>query len=153
MTTQDQIIIYQTADGQTAIDVKLENETVWLSQTQMVILFERDQSVISRHLKTIFKENELDKKSNMHFLHIANSDKPTNVYSLDVIISVGYRIRSPRGTQFRIWANKVLKEYLIKGYVVNEKRLKEQAEQLVNLKNTVALLSNVIENKELTLKT
>lgn len=147
--SEEQIIIYQTPNGLTAIDVKLENETVWLTQNQMVILFERDQSVVSRHIKNVFKEEELDKKSNMQNLHIANSDKPVNTFSLDVIISVGYRIKSLRGTQFRIWANNILKQYLIKGYSINESRLKEQEKQLKELKSTVSLLSNVLENKKL----
>ncbi len=146
---QKPIIIYQTPNGETAIEVKVENETVWLTQAQMVRLFERDQSVISRHIKNIFEENELDEKSNMQNMHIANSDKPVNAFSLDVIISIGYRIKSSRGTQFRIWANKVLKEHLIKGYTLNEKRLYEQTKQLVSLKNTVSLLSNVLQSKEL----
>lgn len=144
----NQIIIYQTKNGETGIDVKLENETVWLTQAQMVNLFQRDQSVISRHINNIFKD-ELDRNSNMHFLHIANSDKPVIAFSLDVIISVGYRVKSVEGTKFRVWANKILKEYLIKGYAINEKRLKEQAEQLANLKSTVNLLSNVLKSKEL----
>jgi len=149
MTVMEQIVIYQTPNGETAIDVKLENETVWLTQAQMVILFERDQSVISRHIRNVFNENELDKESNMQNMHIANSDKPINIFSLDVIISVGYRIKSRRGTQFRIWANKILKEYLVKGYSLNELRLREQNKQLSSLKNTVSLLTNVLENKEL----
>ncbi|MBZ4189174.1 virulence protein RhuM/Fic/DOC family protein [Niabella beijingensis] len=144
-----EIIIYQAPDGQTAIDVRLENETVWLSQAQMIRLFGRDQSVVSRHIKSIFKEGELEEKSNMHFLHIANSDRPVAIYSLDVIISVGYRIKSPQGTQFRIWANKVLKDYLVKGYTINEKRLKEQSQQLEQLKQTVKLLENVLESQPL----
>lgn len=144
-----EIIIYQSQDGQTSIDVRLENDTVWLNQSQMIKLFGRDQSVISRHIRSIFKEGELDEKSNMHFLHITNSDRPVTIYSLDVIISVGYRVKSPQGTQFRIWANKVLKEYLVKGYAVNEKRLKEQSQQLEQLKQTVKLLGNVLENQPL----
>jgi len=146
----DQIIIYQTKDGQAAIDVTMHKETIWLTQSQMVNLFNRDQSVISRHINNVFKEEELDKKSNMHFLHIANSDKPIATFSLDVIISVGYRVKSREGTQFRVWANKILKEYLIKGYSLNEEHLKLQAEQLSGLKNTVNLLSHVLESKKLT---
>jgi len=148
--TTDQIIIYQTANGDTVIDVNLHEETIWLTQAEMVKLFQRDQSVISRHISNIFKEDELDEKSNMHFLHIANSDKPVTAFSLDVIISVGYRIKSSQGTKFRIWANKILKEYLIKGYVLNEQKLKEQNEQFNFLKQTVKLLGNVLKNKELT---
>jgi prophage maintenance system killer protein len=150
MENKGEIVIYQTADGQTVIDVKLENETVWLTQAQMIELFGRDQSVISRHIKNIFKEKELEEKSNMHFLHIANSDKPVTAYSLDVITSVGYRVKSTRGTQFRIWANKILKDYLIKGFAVNEKRLQEQSRQLEELKQTVKLLGNVVGSKDLT---
>ena len=145
----EEIRIYETLDGQISIDVRLENDTIWLSQAQIITLFERDQSVISRHIKNIFNEGELDVKSNMHFLHIANSDRPVATYSLDVIISVGYRVKSPRGTQFRIWANKVLKDYLVKGYAVNEKRLREQHEQLDQLKQTVKLLGNVLQAQPL----
>jgi prophage maintenance system killer protein len=149
MVKNGEVIIYQTGDGQTVIDVKLENETVWLTQAQMIELFGRDQSVISRHIRNIFKEKELDEKSNMHFLHIANSDKPVAAYSLDVITSLGYRVKSSRGTQFRIWANKVLKDHLLKGYSINEKRLQEQTRQLEELKQTVKVLGNVVRSKDL----
>lgn len=120
---QGEIILYQPNEA-VKLDVRLEDETVWLTQAQMVELFQRDQSVIARHINNIFKEAELEKESNMHFLHNAFSDKPINLYSLDVIISVGYRVKSQRGTQFRQWANKVLKEYLLKGYSIN-RRLSE----------------------------
>ena len=119
------------------LEVTMEDETVWLTQAQMVELFQRDVSVISRHINNIFKEGELDKKSNLHFLQIANSDKPLTLYSLDVIISVGYRVKSQRGTQFRIWANKVLKDYMLKGYVIGqrmdkiEQTLSEQVNKLI----------------------
>jgi prophage maintenance system killer protein/phage regulator Rha-like protein len=152
----DQIIIYQTTDGQTAIDVKLENETVWLTQYDLAELFETDRTSLTKHIKNIYKTGELDEASTCaKFAQVQTEGSRTikrgiNHYNLDLIISVGYRVNSKRGTQFRIWANKVLKEYLVKGYTVNEKRLKEQADQLTDLKNTVALLSNVIENKELT---
>lgn len=120
----NQIIMYQTEDGLTKIDVTFENETVWLSQEQMSELFQRDRSVITKHIGNIFSEGELDEKSNVQLLHIANSDKPVKFYSLDVIISVGYRVKSLRGTQFRIWANSILKEYLIKGFAMNDDLLK-----------------------------
>ncbi len=120
----NQIIIYQTEDGLTKIDVTLENETVWLNQDQMAELFQRDRTVITKHIGNIFREGELDKKSNVQFLHVANSDKPVKYYNLDVIISVGYRVKSLRGTQFRIWANNILKEYLIKGFAMNDDLLK-----------------------------
>lgn len=147
--TNDQIIIYQTAAGNTAIDVKLEKESLWLNQTQITELFQRERTVISKHISNIFKEGELQVEGNVQKMHIANSDKPVTFYSLDVIISVGYRVKSNEGTKFRIWANKILKEYLIKGYSINESRLKEQVEQLSNLKSTVNLLSKVLESKEL----
>jgi hypothetical protein len=127
---ESKIIIYQTPDGKTSVDVKLENETVWLTQAQMAELFQKDRTVITRHINNIFKEGELNK--NMvcaKFAHTTphgaiKGKKQTQkiiLYNLDVIISVGYRVKSQRGTQFRIWANSVLKEYLIKGYAVNDK--------------------------------
>lgn len=120
-----EIIIYQTEDGQTKIQTRFENETVWLTQEQIVELFQRDQSVISRHIKNVFSEGELDKESNMQKMHIANSDKPVALYNLDVIISVGYRVKSHRGVQFRKWATALIKEYLIKGFAMNDELLKE----------------------------
>lgn len=118
--SQSEIILYQP-DEAVKLEVRMEDETVWLTQAQMVKLFQRDQSVIARHINNIFKEEELDKESNMHFLHNAFSDKPINLYSLDIIIPVGYRVKSKRGTQFRQWANKVLKDYLLKGYSINQR--------------------------------
>ena len=120
-SSQDNEIILYQPDSTVKLEVRLENETVWLTQQQMSELFERDRTVITRHINNIFKENELDEKSNVQFLHIANSDKPIKLYSLDVIISVGYRVKSQRGTQFRQWANKVLKEYLLRGYSINQR--------------------------------
>ena len=119
------IVMYQTEDGLTKIEVEIENDTAWLSQSQMAELFQRDRTVISKHIKNIFEERELDEKSNVQNLHVANSDKPVMYYSLDVIISVGYRVKSIRGTQFRIWANGILKEYLRKGFAMNDDLLKQ----------------------------
>ena len=119
------IVMYQTEDGLTKIEVEFENNTAWLSQSQMAELFQRDRTVISKHIKNIFEERELDEKSNVQNLHVANSDKPVMYYSLDVIISVGYRVKSIRGTQFRIWANGILKEYLRKGFAMNDDLLKQ----------------------------
>lgn len=122
-----QIIMYQTEDGLTKIEVTLENETVWLSQNQMAELFQRDKSTISRHIKNIFEERELDKNSVVAKIATTAADGKSydvEYYSLDVIISVGYRVKSLRGTQFRIWANRVLKEYLIKGFAMNDDLLK-----------------------------
>jgi len=120
-----EIILYQTEDGKTKLQTRLENETVWLTQEQIVTLFQRDQSVISRHINNIFNEGELDRESNMQKLHIANSDKPVVFYNLDVIISVGYRVKSHRGVQFRKWATALIKEYIIKGFAMNDELLKE----------------------------
>lgn len=120
-----EIIIYQTEDGKTKLQTRLENETVWLTQEQIVTLFQRDQSVISRHINNSFNEGELDRESNMQKLHIANSDKPVVFYNLDVIISVGYRVKSHRGVQFRKWATALIKEYIIKGFTMNDELLKE----------------------------
>ena len=149
MENKDQIVIYKAEDGQTQIDVHLQEETVWLSQENLVNLFVRDQSVISRHINNVFKEGELDKKSNMQKMHIPNSDKPVAYYNLDVIISVGYRVKSKQGTQFRIWANKILKEYLVKGYVLNERKLKETQQQFIQLQQSIKLLENVVNQKQL----
>lgn len=120
-----EILIYQTEDGKTKIQTRLENETVWLSQEQMAELFQRDRSVITKHIGNIFSEGELEEKSNVQNLHISSSDKPVKFYSLDVIISVGYRVKSHRGTQFRIWATQRLREYIVKGFTMNDELLKE----------------------------
>ena len=117
---QGEIILYQP-DETVRLEVRLEDDTVWLTQAQISLLFQRERSVISRHINNVFKEGECDKESNVHFLHIANSDKPVMYYSLDIIISVGYRVKSLNGTKFRRWANNVLKEYLLKGYTVNQR--------------------------------
>ncbi len=118
------MIIYTTEDGLTKIETTFDGDTVWLSKAQMAELFQRDRSVISKHIKNVFEEGELEKEGNVQILHIANSDKPVEFYNLDVIISVGYRVKSKRGTQFRIWATGVLKEYMRKGFVLDDDRLK-----------------------------
>lgn len=151
MDNRGNIVIYQTKDGKTSIDVKLENETVWLTLSQITELFDRDKSVISRHISNVFREGELDRSSVVAKNATTASDGKiyqVEYFNLDVIISVGYRVKSQRGTQFRIWANKVLKDYLIKGYAINQQ---VKAAQLEDLKSTVRLLSNVIEHKQLTL--
>jgi len=130
------IQIYQSPDGQMQLDVQMDNQTVWLTQAQMVLLFERDQSVISRHIRNVFTEGELEEKSNMQNLHIANSDKPVTYYNLDVIISIGYRVKSQRGTQFRQWATARLKDFLVKGYAINQKRLDELAQMVSIIQQT-----------------
>ena len=117
-----EIILYQP-DNSIELEVRIEAETVWLTQAQMAELFQKDRTVVTRHINNVFAEGELDEESNVHFLHIPFSDRPVKIYSLDVIISVGYRVKSQRGTQFRRWANQVLKEYLLKGYVFNQQLL------------------------------
>ena len=121
---QDEIVIYKSEDGVIRLDVLFSNETVWLTQAQMSHLFQRDTSVISRHISNVFQEKELEEESNLHFLQIANSDKPVKYYSLDVVISVGYRVKSPQGTQFRIWATHRLRDYIVKGFALNDERFK-----------------------------
>ena len=137
MADRGEVIIYQTPDGETQLDVRLEKETVWLTQQQMSVLFGKDQSVITRHIRNIFKEQELDEKSNMQILHnTLYKYKPTAVYNLDVIISVGYRVKSQNGVVFRRWANSILKQYLINGYAVNQKRIEQLGEVIRLLKRT-----------------
>lgn len=130
MENTGEIIIYQTEDGSTKLDVKVENETVWLSIDMMAELFQRDKSTISRHIKNIFEEGELDYNSVVAKNATTAADGKTyqvEFYNLDVIISVGYRVKSKRGTQFRIWATQRLKEYIIKGFVIDDERLKGNA--------------------------
>lgn len=145
MNNNNQIIIYQTDDDQTQIDVRLENETVWLTTQQMAMLFDREESNIRRHVINVFKEGELKKENNVHFLHVNGVKKPVPFYNLDVIISVGYRVKSQRGVQFRQWANRVLKQYLIKGYAINE-RLRH--EQISELRQLVQVVSRTLQHRE-----
>lgn len=119
------VLLYQTEGGALRLDVLTDGNTVWLSQEQMAALFERERSVITKHIGNVFSEGELPEEGNVQILHIAHSDKPVRLYSLDVVISVGYRVRSQRGTQFRIWATQRLREYLVKGFALDDQRLKE----------------------------
>lgn len=155
MISED-LVIYQAADGDISINVLVENETVWLSQSQMGVLFDKDRRTIGEHIRNVFREGELEEKVVCRKFrhttqHGAIAEKTqeisVNIYNLDVIISVGYRVKSKRGTQFRIWANKVLKDYILKGYAIND-RLK--FEQYSELKQTVKLLSNVLNAQSLT---
>ncbi|MBK7647448.1 MAG: virulence protein RhuM/Fic/DOC family protein [Betaproteobacteria bacterium] len=149
-SAQTPIAIYETADGVISTEVRLENETVWLTQDQIGRLFGRERSVITKHLGNVFKENELSEKSNVQNLHIANSDKPVKHYNLDVIISVGYRVKSPEGTRFRIWANRILKDHLVQGYTLNQQRLTQQQENIRQLERTLSLFQqNLIEQASL----
>ena len=134
----DKIIIYQSEDGKTQLDVKLEGETVWLSTRQMAELFDKEESNIRRHVNNVFKEAELKRENNVHFLHVNGVKKPVPYYTLDVIISVGYRVHSQRGVRFRQWANSVLKQYLVKGYAINENIRKQQIAELRQLVQVVS---------------
>lgn len=150
MTTNDSaIILYQSPEGKTALDVHLDHDTVWLSQKNMAELFQRERSVITKHLRNVFADGELNEKSNVQNMHIAFSDKPIALYSLDVIISVGYRVKSQQGTRFRQWATRVLRDHIVKGYTVNEQRFREQAEKLTEMRRTVELLARTLANQEL----
>lgn len=119
-----QIIIYQSEDGKTKIETRLENETLWLNQSQISEVFQVDRSGITKHINNIFKDEELDEKSNVQSLHIGGSDKPVKFYNLELIIAVGYRVRSKQGIQFRNWATSILKEYMVKGFTMNDDLLK-----------------------------
>ena len=143
---KNEIILYRPNELAEHIEVSIdqEKETVWLTQSQIAELFQRDRTVITKHLRNIFSSEELDEKSNVQKMHIANSDKPVVLYNLDVILSVGYRVNSKQGTQFRIWANRVLKDYLLKGYTINTRmnRLEDNFESLKNKVDQIDLQIN-----------
>ncbi len=140
-----EIVIFQTENGE--IQVKLEDKTVWLRQEQMAELFGRERSVITRHIGNIFKEGELGEKSNVQNMHIANSDKPVKFYSLDIIISVGYRVKSQNGTRFRQWATRLLNEHLVKGYTLNQQRFEQNAQEL---KDALSLIEKAAQSSVIT---
>ena len=142
-----EILIYETASGQARVDVRLDAETVWLSQEQMAVLFGRERSVVTKHLRNVFQEGELDEKSNVQNLHIAGSDKPVKFYSLDVVISVGYRAKSQRGVQFRQWATRTLREHLVQGYTLNQTRLAERG--ISEAQQAIELLARTLNNQAL----
>ena len=148
MNMNNQIEIYKMPDGNTEIEVQFDKDTVWLNQNQNAELFLRDRTIITKHINNVFNEGELDKKSNVH-LHIANSDKPVAFYNLDVIISVGYRVKSKRGTQFRQWASARLRDYFVHGYAINQKRIEERNLELQNLKTGIAILRRAIAHQAL----
>ena len=141
---KNEIILYHSNELAEHIEVRLGHDTVWLNQEQLTQLFHRDQSVISKHIRNIFKEGELDEKSNMQKMHIPNSDKPVAFYSLDVIISVGYRVKSKQGTEFRIWATRILKDYLLKGYAINNRmnRIEDNVHAISEKVNQIELQIN-----------
>jgi hypothetical protein len=155
MKEKGDIIFYEGEAGNGRIEVRLEEDTVWLTQAQMQELFQQTKQNISLHIKNVFNEGELVKEATVKESLTVRKEGKREVerkieyYSLDVIISIGYRVKSQQGTKFRIWANKVLKDYLTKGYAIDHKKFKEQSRQLDELKQTVKLLGNVIERKAL----
>ena len=154
--TKSEIAIFQLDNGQAEIQVKLDNDTVWLSQKQMSDIFEKDSDTIGLHLKNIYQTGELDEASTTEYSSVVRMEGKRKVtrkikfYNLDAIISVGYRVNSKRGTQFRIWANRVLKDYLVRGYVLNEQRLLQKAEQLKELQSSFKIIRNILKYKILT---
>jgi len=138
--TKGEIIIYTTPKNEVELKVHFQNESVWLRQNEIAFLFGKERSVITKHINKIFIDNEVDKKSNVQKMHIPNSDKPVEFYSLDVILAVGYRANSSRAIHFRKWATKILKQYLIKGYAINEKRLLEAKNKFYELQEAVLFL-------------
>ena len=142
-----EVVLYEAPDGQIRLDVRLEQETVWLTQAQMAELFGRERSVVTKHINNVFGEGELARKSNVQNLHIASSDKPVAAYSLDMIISVGYRVKSSQGTRFRQWATRVLREHLVQGYTFNQTRLAERG--LLEARQTLDLLASTLQNQAL----
>jgi hypothetical protein len=155
-TADSSIILYQGPDGSTSFEVRLDRETVWLTQDQIAELFGRERSVITKHLRNVFKEGELEEDSvRAKYAHTAADGKEyqTQFYNLDAILSVGYRVNSKQGTHFRIWATRVLKDHLVKGYTVNEQRLREQAEKLTDMRRTMELLARTLANQELVSET
>ena len=152
----NEIIIYESSNNQIEVNIQFEKETVWLNQEQLAILFERDRTVIGRHIRNIFKEQELDEKVVCaNFAHTTKhgaiegkqQSKDVKYYNLDVIISVGYRVKSIQATKFRKWATQTLKEHLVKGYTINEKRLAQKEQEVQILKDGITILSRVIEEK------
>jgi len=150
-----EIVLYKTEDGLSELSVQLKNDTIWLSQKQMSRLFQKDTDTIGLHIRNIYKEGELPQKSTTEYFSVVQKEGKRKVerqidhFNLDVIISVGYRVKSKRGTQFRIWAKKILKEYLIKGYALNEKRLKEQTGKIRELEKSLEIFKRVADNYQL----
>jgi prophage antirepressor-like protein len=149
---ENEIVIYQTQDGKAKIDVRLEKEIIWLTRESIAQLFNIDRSGVSKHIKKIFADSEVDQESNVQKMHIANSDKPVEFFSIDVILAVGYKTNSAAAIKFRKWATQTLKEYLLKGFAINEEKFIKQKEKFELLKNTVKLfergLNNQIEDLE-----
>jgi hypothetical protein len=134
-------------DGNVAINTTVEQGSVWLRQSDMAAIFDKDRTVITRHINNILKDKEVDEKSNVQKMHIGNSDKPVKYYSLNIVLAVGYRTNSAKAIKFRQWASKILKEYLFKGYAIDQKRLQEQ--KLQELDETLKMIRNAVKNREL----
>ncbi|MGN0410432.1 MAG: RhuM family protein [Candidatus Fimousia sp.] len=145
MTNEKEIVLFETEDKKITFPVEVKDETVWLSVSQMAQLFDREESNIRRHVLNVFKENEVDENNNVHFLHVNNVKKPVPFYSLDVIISVGYRVKSQRGVEFRRWANSILKQYILQGYAINQRRIQQLGEVIRIMKRT----ENALDGKQI----
>lgn len=141
------VVLYESDGAGVRLEVRFERETVWLTQAQMAELFQRDRTVVTRHINNVFEEGELDEESNVQKMHIASADRPIALYSLDVVVSVGYRVKSPQGTQFRIWATRTLRDYLVRGYTLNEQRLRERG--FAEIRQAVALLGRTLTQNDL----
>jgi len=144
-----EIVIYKASRNEVELEVRFKGETVWLRQEEIARLYGKERSVIAKHINKIFTDEEVDKKSNVQFLHIANSDKPVAFYDLDIILAVGYRTNSSRAINFRIWATKILKKYLLQGYAINQKRLLETRGKFKELQNTISFLQNKVKQESL----
>lgn len=149
LTYMEEKITFRPIDNEVTLEVRLEDDTVWLTQEQMAQLFDKERSVVAKHINNIFSEEELSRESNVQILHITGIPKPVGYYSLDVIISVGYRVKSLRGTQFRIWATKLLKDHLVKGYTLNQQRLLSETQKYADLQLQLANLKRVLENESM----
>ena len=152
MSAKSDIVIYQSENGTASLEVRLDHETVWLTQDQMAELFGRERSVITKHLRNVFKEGELEENSvRAKYAHTAIDGKEyqTQFYNLDAIISVGYRVNSKQGTRFRQWATQVLRDHIVKGYTVNEQRLREESAKLREMRRTMELLARTLTAQEL----
>jgi len=159
MTTSDDVIIYQSPDGAASLEVRLDHETVWLTQKQMADLFGKNSDTIGLHIRNAYKEGELAEEGTTEESSVVQNEglrqihRKIRFYNLDVIISVGYRVKSQQGTRFRQWASKILKDHIVKGYTVNEQRFREQAEKLTDMRRTVELLARTLANQELVSET
>jgi len=143
----NKIIIYKSKDGKISLDINFDKETVWMTQEQVSVLFGVNRTVITKHINNIIKNEEIDEKSNVQKMHIPNSDKPVKFYNLDIILAIGYKVNTKKGVEFRKWSSSILKEHIIKGYSINQKRLNEIG--LKEFEESILFIKNIIKNKEL----